>query len=310
MSAFSKILLYFYFYSFLGWIWESCYVSVHKRHWTNRGFLTGPMLPIYGSCAVIMLACTQPFNLPLAGDFLLGMIATTTLEYLTGVAMESLFKVRYWDYSNQKFNFQGHICLISSLTWGVFTVILTRVIHPRVKHIVEQIPSEICFIILTVITIIFVTDLAVSFHAAMDLRRVLESMTSLKKDMRKIRERLALLYDSVGDSIQGKIDSFKELEEEKLEDFQSSISERLEMISDLVPTEKFEDIGKLKERLACVNEFRNRIASRVDFRKKLLLRGNPMMTSPKYSAALKTLKEQLGIYSKSRKHNKEDQNKD
>ena len=92
-------LLFFFLYCFLGWVWESCYVSARQRRWVNRGFLHGPLLPIYGFGAVIILWATLPVRGSLPLIFLLGMLAATALEYVTGAAMEALFKVRYWDYS-------------------------------------------------------------------------------------------------------------------------------------------------------------------------------------------------------------------
>lgn len=86
-------LLFFFLYCFLGWVWESCYVSAKRRQWVNRGFLHGPMLPIYGTGAVIILLATIPVRDSLWLVFLLGMLAATALEYVTGAAMEALFKV-------------------------------------------------------------------------------------------------------------------------------------------------------------------------------------------------------------------------
>ena len=126
MTAYAHLLLYFFFYSFVGWIWESSYVSILTKRLTNRGFLTGPMLPIYGSGAVVMLCATYPVQSSDIGIFLLGLIVATILEYVTGVVMETLFQVRYWDYSDKKFNIQGHICLSSSLAWGFYTSCDTR----------------------------------------------------------------------------------------------------------------------------------------------------------------------------------------
>lgn len=107
--------LLFFFYCFCGWVWESCYVSAKQRRWVNRGFLHGPLLPIYGSGAIIILFVT----LPVADNFwlvyLLGTLAATALEYVVGAVMEQLFKVRYWDYSKQPCNLHGYICLSSSI---------------------------------------------------------------------------------------------------------------------------------------------------------------------------------------------------
>ncbi len=123
--TFSTWLFFFYFYCFLGWIWETCYVSVLKAKWVNRGFMRGPFLPIYGSGAIVVLIFTLPFRTNPGLVFVVGMASATILEYFTGAAMEQMFHVRYWDYSNQRLNLNGHICVTSSLAWGMFSVILT-----------------------------------------------------------------------------------------------------------------------------------------------------------------------------------------
>lgn len=116
----SQWVLFFFIYSFIGWVWESCYVSVRKRRWVNRGFMHGPMLPLYGSGALVILIVTIPVRENLILVFLVGMAGATILEYFTGAAMERLFHVRYWDYSRQPGNLNGHICPMASLCWGVF----------------------------------------------------------------------------------------------------------------------------------------------------------------------------------------------
>lgn len=295
MTAYAHLLMYFFFYSFLGWIWESSYVSIRQRKLTNRGFLTGPMLPIYGSGAVVMLCATYPVRSSEIGIFFLGMFAATLLEYVTGVTMEALFRVRYWDYSDKKFNIQGHICLSSSLAWGVFTLLLIRVVHPHVSALLEQIPQAFCFGALIVITVAFAVDFASSFHAAMDLRQILESLTNLKSDAEKLREHFTVLTDSVSETLRDKLGTIKKPESARLEEFQASVTEYLEKLSSLVPKEKAADVIRLKERFSYLGEIKNGIAKRMDFRKVILLKGNPMLTSRKYADALNALKEQIGI---------------
>lgn len=105
--TFSTWLFFFYFYCFLGWVWETCYVSVLKAKWVNRGFMRGPFLPIYGSGAIVVLIFTLPFRTNAGLVFLVGMTSATLLEYFTGVVMEKMFHVRYWDYSSQRLCLQG-----------------------------------------------------------------------------------------------------------------------------------------------------------------------------------------------------------
>ena len=242
-----------------------------------------------------MLCATYPVQSSDIGIFLLGLIAATALEYVTGVVMEALFQVRYWDYSDKKFNLHGHICLSSSLAWGVFTLLLIRVVHPRISALVEKIPQNVCFGALVVITIVFAIDFASSFHAAMDLRQILESITNLKSDAEKLRERFTLLTDSVSETLRDKLGTIKKPESSRVEEFQTSVSEYLEKLYSLVPKEKTADVIRLKERFAYLGELKNAISKRMDFRKIILLKGNPMLTSRKYADALNSLKEQIGL---------------
>ena len=96
----SQWLFLFYFYCFLGWCVESTHVSIRQKppHWVNRGFMRGPFLPLYGSGAIMMLVVSAPFQHNLFLTYVAGCIGATILEYITGVTMEGLFKVRYWDY--------------------------------------------------------------------------------------------------------------------------------------------------------------------------------------------------------------------
>ena len=118
-------LAFFYIYCFFGWIFESTYVSLKQKHFVNRGFLRLPMLPLYGSGAVMMLWVSLPVKNNLFLVYISGVIAATALEYVTGYVMEQLFKVRYWDYSSQKFQVHGYICLSSSIAWGFLTILMT-----------------------------------------------------------------------------------------------------------------------------------------------------------------------------------------
>lgn len=186
-------LLFFFPYCFLGWVWESCYVSARQRRWVNRGFLHGPLLPIYGFGAVIILWATLPVRGSLALIFLLGMLAATALEYVTGAAMEALFKVRYWDYSGKAFNLNGHICLTCSLAWGAFSVLLVKVLHPPFEDLVLRLPAFLADALACVLTVYFTADTVRSFQAAMDLREVLTRLTEENEDLRRLAKRAEVI---------------------------------------------------------------------------------------------------------------------
>lgn len=183
-------VLFFFIYSFIGWVWESCYVSVRKRRWVNRGFMHGPMLPLYGSGAIVVLVSTIGVRENAALIFLLGMMAATVLEYFTGAAMERLFHVRYWDYSNQKLNLHGYICVTSSLCWGFFSVLLVRVVHVPVETAVLRIPLTVSEGAALVLSVAAAVDLTQSFNEAMDLKRILSQLEESREQIRKLQEKL------------------------------------------------------------------------------------------------------------------------
>ena len=186
----SQWLLFFFLYSFLGWIWESGYVSVRKHRWVNRGFMHGPMLPLYGSGAVSVLIITLPVreNLPLV--FIMGMIGATLLEFFTGMIMESLFHVRYWDYSLLKFNIKGYICPVASLCWGVFSIMMVKVVHIPIEEVILKIPMTIADGLAFVLTVVAAVDFTQSFNEAMDMKKMLAQLDETKVQIQKLQERI------------------------------------------------------------------------------------------------------------------------
>ena len=182
-------VLLFFFYCFCGWVWESCYVSACQRRWVNRGFLQGPLLPIYGSGAIIILFVTLPVEDDLRLVWLLGMLAATALEYVVGAAMEKIFKVRYWDYSKHKFNLNGHICLRSSIAWGFFSILLVRFLHPPVGRLLADLPAWAVDPLALALTAAFTVDVVRSVQAALDLREILTKLTEENEDLRRLARR-------------------------------------------------------------------------------------------------------------------------
>ena len=186
-------LTFFFIYCFFGWIFESTYVSAKTGHFVNRGFLRLPLLPLYGTGAVMMLWVSLPVKDNLFLVYLAGVIAATILEYVTGWGMEKLFKMKYWDYSNQRFNVKGYICLSSSIAWGFLTIFLTEVVHRPIEHYVLGLPvmGNIIFVLIT--SLLFAADTAESVKTALDLAKVLDAMTDMRAELDDIQVQMALL---------------------------------------------------------------------------------------------------------------------
>lgn len=198
--SFSVWLFFFYFYCFLGWVWETCYVSVLKAKWVNRGFMRGPFLPIYGSGAIVVLVFTLPFRANAGLVFIAGMASATLLEYCTGVAMEKLFHVRYWDYSKQPLNLNGHICLLSSLAWGAFSVVLTLYGHAPVERLALGMNRNLLEVITFFLTVYISIDMAESVRAAINLKDVLVSLEE-SEEFKRFEKRIEVVSAFYGGEI-------------------------------------------------------------------------------------------------------------
>lgn len=289
-------LFFFYFYCCFGWVFESTYVSLKSRRFVNRGFMRGPFLPLYGTGAMMMLIVSAPFQDNLILVYVAGCIGATALEYVTGVIMEALFKVRYWDYSNQPFNFQGHICLGSSLAWGGLTILMTRFVHKPVEQLIMSVPMQVLVPATTALTLVLVVDFSLSFKAAMDIRDILLKMERAKEEIVRISKRLDVVIALAGDEWENrkaekgeKADSIglKAGLEERFEGLREAFAERTGEYLDSVKEEIFE----LREKYHINVELTKQLKSFKDYYKRDMLRGNPTMASEKFKEVLEELKE-------------------
>ena len=246
---FNSWLVYFYFYCIFGWVFESTYVSLRTHKLTNRGFMKGPWLPLYGSGAILVLLVTLPYADHPVGVYFAGMIAATILEYVTGVVMVKLFKVRYWDYSYKKIQFQGHICLSSSLAWGGLSLLMVYVIHPPIVKFIAMWNENVVNILTFIVTICMAYDFANAFREAMDLRALIIQAEELKKRMEEV--------------VAEKREAFAETVEERREQFAQSVAESKEQLAE--SRERLaESLDERKEKFAeTVSETRERIAESV-----------------------------------------------
>lgn len=298
-------LTFFYLYCFAGWIFESAYVSILKKRLVNRGFLRLPLLPLYGTGAVMMLWVSLPFEDNLLLVYLSGVVAATILEYVTGWTMERLFKMKYWDYSDQRFNFRGYICLSSSIAWGFLTILLTEVLHPPVARLVQGIPAAADIAGVLILSVFFAEDTVQSVRDALDLGRALEAMTSMKAELDDIQVQLALLRADASDRVSEyredaaqRLAVAREDAAQKLADAREDAATRVEQLK----TEAMQKLGQamygdrmgaLMARSQEIREKRLAIASHMNRRRKNLLLRNPSASSRRFGSALEDIKELL-----------------
>ena len=277
-------LFFFYFYCFFGWCFESAYVSLKERKLVNRGFMRGPFLPLYGTGALMMLIVSAPYRDNLILTYIAGCIGATALEYVTGAAMEALFRVRYWDYSDQPFNFQGYICLGSSLAWGGLTILMTKVIHQPIENFVLSIPEGILTVITMALSLILVVDFTLSFKAAMDLRDVLIRMEEAKKEMQRIQKRIDVV-----------LALSEQAREERKQGMEARVGEWTEQVEAKIEGMK-EELQELREKFHFQKESHFTLSHRKNFQFNAILKGNPTIKSEKFREALEELKEAMSEY--------------
>ena len=200
--------LYFVIYSFLGWVCETVYCSIPARHFINRGFLNGPFCPIYGVGGVVTIAVLEPFVHVPAMVFLLGMLWTSLLEYVTSWGMEALFHYKWWDYSNRFLNIRGRVCLLNSVLFGILCVALMYFIHPPVERLLLRMSVllKVCFS--CGLAAYFTADLIVTVKSVLNLNQRLEKLHMLKEEIS------AGIKDKI-DSLESPAVRFKRLAEEK-----------------------------------------------------------------------------------------------
>lgn len=285
------LFLSFYIYSFLGWCFESSYVSIRSKKWINRGFMNGPFLPIYGSGAVIILFSTLPFMSSPILVYIMSVISATLLELVTGKIMETLFKVKYWDYSNNFLNYKGYICLMSSIAWGFMGLLMTYVINEPISGLLARFDELYLIIIAIVISAVFIIDFVMSFKAAYNLRELIVNNTKLMAEINEIKMQITQ-----------SIEQQKEKFEERRTIFTTELKEKIETalsyteIDDYI-VEKFEEIKDfdIKERL---EKFHNKISTlsnrieNIDRKKLSIIKRNP------------TAKTRLGLIREIKAHNK------
>lgn len=286
-------LFFFYFYCFCGWCFESAYVSLKSRKLVNRGFMRGPFLPLYGSGAIMMLIVSMPFQDNVFLTYIAGVIGATALEYVTGVTMEALFKVRYWDYSNQPFNFQGHICLGSSVAWGFLTILMTKVVHRPIEQFVLSIPGNVLFPVTMVLTVYIVADFTLSFKAAMELRDLLVKIQKLKEEIERLQRRLdVIIAFSNAEKEQRKQEGELTLTELSLGVKQrfASLKENIQSRPSAYGESIREEIAEMRGRFSHYAEAQKGYREMLGFYKRDIIRNNPTMASAKFRNALEELK--------------------
>ncbi|MBS5788084.1 MAG: putative ABC transporter permease [Clostridioides difficile] len=190
MELMSRYILYFFLYSFLGWLCESIYCSVGNKKVINRGFLNGPICPIYGFGAMLVIFLIEGFKDNIFILFLFGMLITSILEYISGYILETLFHTKWWDYSKRKFNIKGRVCLKNAIYFGIMSVVLMKIIHPFIIDIVDDFSPKATIIISVIAILTTSLDMLITLMTMNKLSLKLQWLDEIIEDLSKINIKL------------------------------------------------------------------------------------------------------------------------
>lgn len=277
-------ILFFYIYCVFGWIFESTFVSIKSKRFVNRGFLKGPMIPIYGEGAIMMIIATTPVRGNIVLEYMLGLVGATALEYFVGALMEQIFKVKYWDYSKKRFNIKGYICLRSSLFWGVLSVLLAEVMHVPVEGFVLSLSTPVLISAVAVITVIFTTDAVMSAKEAWDLRTILIAVTKAKEEVLELQRQLSDIKEELTEQFAEKREEFAEQLNEKKILIAEQLSEKKEEITDSI---------KLKLEEAVLNY--QSLSDKLNIKGSHIIKRNPGATSKRFYEAIESVKQNIEL---------------
>ena len=191
------VLEYFLVYSFLGWCTEVAYQAVKKGEVINRGFLNGPVCPIYGFGVLAvfrMLEAAGEGSLPEQNAFKVfcfGVVLATAIELFGGWLLDRLFHARWWDYSDRPFNLHGYICLEFSIIWGLGILLVVRGVNPAVTHALGLVPVRVGWILIAVFMIVFTADVMISVMVMTGLNKRMAEIDEMREKMRVVSNDLS-----------------------------------------------------------------------------------------------------------------------
>ena len=254
---------FFVIYSFVGWCAEVVYAVVTTGKFSNRGFLNGPVCPIYGFGVIIVILFLTPFSENLLLLFVGSVLLTSFLELITGFLLEKILHNKWWDYSDKPFNFGGYICIEFSLMWGIGCVFIIRILHPMISYGVLLIPNLIGYGFIVVVMLLFAIDTVATVVAVYGLNKRLNQLNEIAARIKNISEEL-------GENLTKNTLAVMEINDEIKEEF----SERKAEFEELIAKQ-----GELLSK-------RNYVHIR-------LVKAFPGLKSNKFSTALEKLKEVL-----------------
>lgn len=298
--TFYSLLCFFMLYTLLGWCIEVVFCSVNTGKFVNRGFLNGPVCPIYGFGAILVIWILFPFSGNLWVLFLGSVLVTSALELGTGFILKTLFHTRWWDYSKQRFNLGGYISLKFSLVWGLACLVLVRFIHPLFARLINIIPLGLGVVVLCVFYATFICDFIVTLAAMLKLNRDLGEITRVAEGLHRGSEALAetlgngALY--MADKIEGfDVEAGRQMVAGKLENGKEIIAATAAQGRARVDAALAENREKIQDTLAtaAAGPQLEKLLGRNSRIRRRLLKAFPHAQCPPYQGAMQQMRDHL-----------------
>ena len=258
---FYYVALLFFIYSFLGWCVEVAFVAITARRVENRGFLNGPVCPIYGCGMLGVLAALTPYRDNFILLFIGGFIICTAVELFGGWVLDKIFHMRWWDYTKNKFNIGGYVCLRFSIMWGLGVVAVMKLVHPPIFALVRRFPKIAGIIIISILVTIFAIDMVVTLKNLIGIRKSLGQLDKVAEDLNNLGNQIKDVVGNsainVADRAEESLEKLDERTEESREKWANASEAAKEKIAEAVEParEKFaEAVEPAKEKLAGAGE--------------------------------------------------------
>lgn len=278
MMDFYFVALYFFVYGFLGWCTEVAFAACKEHRFINRGFLNGPVCPIYGFGVSLVIVFLTPYRSNLVFLYIASVVLVTVLEGVTGWAMDKIFHNKWWDYSDMPLNIGGYVCLVFSLVWGVACVAIMNLIHPLIHKGVALLPHTLGIVLIILLGSLLIADTCVTASSIFKFNRQLEHMEKIAAELHELSEQLGeniysktVLAMEVADDIQAKTQDVVEELYEHRQDTTENIHEH---------------IAELKKRYSELNHSAERAGKR-------LLRAFPSLESRRHKERVREIRQQL-----------------
>ena len=276
-------------YGFLGWCGEVAFAAVKHGKFVNRGFLNGPICPIYGFGVLIVTVILSPIADNVVLLFIGSVVFTSLLEFITGFVLEQLFHEKWWDYSNVRFNIKGYICLRFSMLWGVAATLIVKLVHPSIMWLVGKIPLKLGIVLLCVLIAAFTADIVFTLIGVFGLQKRMKAITEIESALRKVS-------DDIGEGVANTVfaaQNAKKTIDEKGGELKSAIADKNDELKATIHQHNAELAESMAEKRRRLDELIAKYdkLTRSRFQHRRIINAFPNLQNGRFKTALEKIRE-------------------